>query len=365
MARRGLGGSHARVAAMVGAACVAVVVVLSVGLLNARTGVVGPIERRSEATGTPQPSAAASPSPAPSALVPATSAPSTVPFPTSIQLSAPARQVVWALVGSRLLFRSTDHGENWTQRPLPTGAPILELAFVNDREGFVMSAVSAGPPCTIQSVELWHTSDSGSTYDRRPATGIADAQCKATLSFLDAQRGFISTWSPNSAPLIYRTSDGGRSWSASQPLPDPPGFTTQPAASTVRVGPGPIRAFGTTLLLQASGNVLSGPLHWVYRSLDGGATWSHLATVPRPVPIGFVSAARWIQPSAPGHSQETTDGGATWHTYQANYGQAAPFPPVVTFADTEVGYAVGSRGGLQRTLDGGSTWISLTPPGLR
>ena len=315
---------------------------------------------------TPEPSFAPTVTSSPTAVAQQSTAPSTVPFPASIELSLPSRNVVWALVGGQLLFRSTDHGETWSQRSLPTGSipHQLEHAFVSDREGYVMSTSQPGTQCQFQEVGLWRTADAGATYDRVPAAGISGVDCKRGLSFIDAQRGFLSTWSPNNPPFVYRTIDGGLSWVRSQPLPDPPSFTTQPAASSLRIEPGPIRAFGSIVLLQAFGNILPGPRHFVYRSTDGGATWSYLASAPEPTAVAFVTASRWVRITGAGQGRQTTDGGQSWHTFASNYSQAAPTPPVVTFVDAEVGYAAGSRGGLQRTLDGGISWTSLRPPGL-
>jgi len=90
------------------------------------------------------------------------------------------------------------------------------------------------------------------------------------------------------------------------------------------------------------------------------------ATSPRcqfPLPSHSSPATRRIQVLLPGQSQETTDAGATWHAFAADYGQAGPTPPVVIFPDPEVGYATNSRGGFQRTVDGGLHWRSLKTPG--
>lgn len=317
------------------------------------------------------PSAAISPlRPDPSANP--TSSPITVPFPTSVQVSAPSRDVVWALVGEQLLFRSIDRGETWLQRPLPTSAPNLELAFISEREGWLSSAGSAATECLFQSLRIWHTTDGGASYQRLPIVvtgaigetpvGIPIDRCKTGLSFIDPGHGFLAGWHPSAAPVIYRTSDGGLSWTASRPLPDPPGFTTQPAASSLRPA-GPVRAFGSTLLLEAFGNVLTGERRFVFRSDDGGSSWSYVAGVPIPSSIGFVTVSRWIQPLLPGQSQETTDGGLTWHDHPSDYQQTAPTTPAVVFADADVGYATNSRGGLRRTGDGGLHWTPLRTPG--
>ncbi len=60
----------------------------------------------------------------------------------------------------------------------------------------------------------------------------------------------MSTWDPNHPPVTYWTSDGGSTWSASQPLPDPPGMTTGPGG--FELTPERVQAFGSILLVPVS-----------------------------------------------------------------------------------------------------------------
>src|SRR5207237_7364441 len=93
-----------------------------------------------------QPNAATSPTPTPSATsttaapspTPTASSPPTPPpisLPSIAQISAPSATVVWALVGGTRLFRSSDRGDTWAERALPTGLAKIEVAFANDSSG--------------------------------------------------------------------------------------------------------------------------------------------------------------------------------------------------------------------------------------
>jgi photosystem II stability/assembly factor-like uncharacterized protein len=279
--------------------------------------------------------------------------------------------VVWALVAGSRLFRSADKGDTWQERSV--AADFLgnnEIAFVSDNEGWVATPSSPATQCQFQSVGMAHTVDGGAKWDvlfvaAPPAaadpSGLANGQCKERLVFTDGQHGLLSAWDPNSPPRIFRTLDGGRAWSPSRPLPDPPGFTTRAAGFTLRAGR--VRAFGTTLLVDASGSIDGRLVRYAFRSVDGGATWNYLATLPEgESAFTFVSASRWLQIAPPSSSKESTDGGATWHAFTTDYSQAAPIAPEIVFGDPLVGYAT-VRGAIQRTVDGGAHWTPLKTPG--
>lgn len=306
--------------------------------------------------------AAASPTPtptptaAPTTAAPATTAPaasaSLIPLPNTAQLSAPSATVVWALVANTRLFVSTDRGDTWKEQKLPAQTSNALVSFIDDHEGWLAALGAPTGSCQAQSFELAHTADAGATWSPLAVTGIPPAQCKNNLAFRDATNGLVTASDGTAAPVVYRTTDGGRTWTASQPLPQAPGSTGGLTVVSVR-------AFGTTVLA----DVTDQAKHYAYRSSDGGTTWTYANTAPNQQDvIAFVTATRWLQISSPGNSKETTDGGATWHAFTTDYQQAAPIPPVVTFGDAQVGYAT-VRGAIQRTVDGGAHWTSIRTPG--
>ena len=267
---------------------------------------------------------------------------------------------MWALVAGTRLFRSSDRGDTWVERTMPP-APggNVEVSFADDTNGFVLIPGSAATQCQVQTVSLWKTANGAASWQQITATGIADGMCKSGLASADATHAIFTAWSPNAAPLIYRTADGGQTWKASTPLPDPPGFTTQGAGATLR--PGRPRAFGPTVLVDAVGGGQG--TRYVFGSTDDGATFTYASTGPiADAPVAFVTAARWLQIGPPGSSRETTDLGATWHAYTTDYSQAAPVAPEIVFGNSTVGYAT-VRGGIQRTTDGGAHWTAIKTPG--
>lgn len=315
------------------------------------------------AAATPSPTVA--PTPATSTPAP-TAARTPIPLPNTAQIDAPSGTIVWVLVGDQngRIFRSADRGDTWREGSLPPTAPIV-FSFIDDREGWAMNQRTGVPPpaggqCG-SGLSLVHTTDGAVTWQAVGATGIpAPGPCLNTIRFADAQRGFIAAFDPAGSPVIYRTADGGRTWTASARLSDPPGFATR--AGQV-LSTGRVSAFGSALLVTASPTNPSTGTSYVYRSTDGGATWTYASTAPNSTEdVAFVTATRWLQISSPGNSKETTDGGASWHAYTTDYQQAAPVAPSVVFGDAQTGYAT-VRGAIQRSVDGGAHWTAIKTPG--
>jgi photosystem II stability/assembly factor-like uncharacterized protein len=270
---------------------------------------------------------------------------------------------VWALVAGTRLFRSSNRGDTWVERTVPAGLPNIEVAFADDTNGLLLSTGSAATQCQVQNASLWKTADGAASWQQVVSTGISDGMCKSGLATADPTHAFFTAWSPNAAPLVYRVSDGGQTWKASTPLPDPPGFTTQSAGIALR--PGRPRAFGSIVLVEAVGlGLASGQTtRYVFRSTDSGAMFSYASTAPESEgTVAYVTATRWLLIATPTTSMETTDGGATWHAYTTDYSQAAPIAPDVVFGDASVGYAT-VRGRIKRTTDGGAHWTPITTPG--
>src|SRR5262249_28406191 len=86
------------------------------------------------------PSATAEPSPTATPVL----------LPTTLRLSAPSTDVVWALVAGAVLFESTDRGDTWRQRPLAESASA-GLTFTDDG-----GTAAAGAPIHITATR-WLT----------------------------------------------------------------------------------------------------------------------------------------------------------------------------------------------------------------
>jgi photosystem II stability/assembly factor-like uncharacterized protein len=281
-------------------------------------------------------------------------------------VSAPSADVVWVLADTGL-FVSEDRGGTWQQRSLPPSpAPKAEISFVDDHQGWFASGGVPETQCNGAGTEIWQTSDGARSwqlitsvdYEHLGGGGIGIRQCKEGLSFLDTTHGFLGAWDPNSRPTVYRTADGGRNWTGST-LPDPPGFVTLGAGDALRAGL--VKPFGATLLVPAWGMQPDAQMEteYIFRSLDGGASWTYLATAGAGVDnVTLVTASRWLKLSNSQASFESTDGGKTWHAYTTDYQVISDDPSVFSFPDSQVGYGT-ANGEIRRTIDGGTHWVLI------
>ncbi len=254
-------------------------------------------------------------------------------------MSAPSHDMVWALANARYLFFSRDRGATWALRSLPDGS-IVDVSFISETVGWVESR--DGPT----AVTLWRTTDGAASWQvARTLSDLQSGEVLTGLTLVNGQRAFVTGIRAGQAPVVYRTADGGATWSRSAPVPASAG---QAAVA------GPVLVAGAELLVAVGSEV--------FRSLDGGTTWPQIGAGPNGTPIGaLVTAMRWV--SSPGRDGVATDdAGHTWQPWAMSYSQAAPVRPEIAFADASVGYAT-VRGSLQRTDDAGATWVMLATPG--
>ena len=281
-------------------------------------------------------------------------------LPQMAQISAPSGNVVWVYFGQGFLFRSTDRGDTWEERPLPPVQPGIspEVSFVDAQNGWYTTSAEPETQCTAQHTTIWHTADGGTTWQSLGTVGSNDFQCKQGLSFIDTSHGFVSAYDDNHQPTIYRTSDGGRSWQASTLVTIAPPMGWVGGVVVLRAGL--VKAFGAALLVAANDGRGG---EYVFRSLDGGATWSYLAAVSSgPGNVVFVTASRWLQMQGSSGGSETTDAGKTWHPFPNDYTDAAGVASFFYFGDDHVGYGT-VRGAIHRTVDGGTRWTDIKTPG--
>lgn len=194
------------------------------------------------------------------------------------------------------------------------------------------------------------------------------------------------------APRIYKSTDAGASWTASEnglPPSEPVACGHQQIAVPLVIDP----STPTTLYVGLSLNRYAGEecpdptvANGIFKSTDGGANWVHSSNgLPR---LGGAGSSHWsslaiaIAPSQPQtlyasayeydaagymHSRifRSTDGGANWSERSVGVVGQDIRAVLVDPDDADLVYAAAAgsgigRGGVYRSADGGATWDSIS-----
>lgn len=231
------------------------------------------------------------------------------------------------------------------------------LATNGDRVWFTLGA------------RILRSDDGGATWVR--SGDLAD-QINA-LSFASANMGWAATDSG-----LYATSDGGDRWLFVGGLPSgnvrEVDFVDALRGWIVVGGAGPASRLSARL----------------FRTTDGGGTWSEAAAGCRGTPFGVLTSFidsnhGWqlcpLSKSAGGEARDlfiTGDGGDSWTLFSFNgaFGNRRDEPPSaydlpasgyansISFVDADHGWITAARGGLEATTDGGRSWQPVRIPGL-
>ncbi|MBL7952552.1 MAG: T9SS type A sorting domain-containing protein [Flavobacteriales bacterium] len=211
--------------------------------------------------------------------------------------------------------------------PIKTLSEIEDITMISDDLGFAIDRPNGS---------ILRTFDGGITWDRR-ISGLTDNP--QALFAWDAQRVIVVGESGS----LYRSNDG---------------LTTITGGEVSEVAGHLNCVFFVNDTLGWVGTQ-SGK---IYRSTDGGDSWtqmqSGLSTTNYVTAIQFVDTHTGYASCYGGAMMlKSTDGGLTWQSVQPA-GQIV-LMRALHFYDTQLGVAVGSAGEVIRTTDGGATWDSI------
>ncbi len=290
----------------------------------------------------------------------------------------PAAGSVWKLT----VWRTTDGGANWSAAVVPTvftaadttgSMEALSLGTSDGVHGWLMA--QPGHTMNTEPGELLGTGDGGKTWSLLAETGSSGSlPFGGSVAFQGALDGWLAGGKVSTVPdQLYRTLDGGRTWRAVS-LPMPSGRQETQAVVTT-----PTFFSATQGLLpvwfQGRASV------YLYRTQDGGRTWSH--TTPARGSLFSVAGLDEVYVLDGEDVFHTQDGGLDWQGFpggglgvleaqQDGQENALDVLPggsgwLLATAHTcaclakQPQWAASATPVLMRTTDGGRTWTQLHP----
>jgi photosystem II stability/assembly factor-like uncharacterized protein len=245
------------------------------------------------------------------------------------------------------LVRTDDAGRTWRSAKLPF-AGVTDVDFVDRNFGWVLGGDSS-------KLRLVRTTD-GDTWQEVEIPSDSEGGFGGSISFADRDHGWMSTGNPS---RLYRTSDGGRSWSNVQ-FPDQLSVydLISPAPQRVIVGTGHFYQSGVTPEPHNQEGLM-------FSTADGGATWTRTAFADGVISCcnAAMSAASPTDIAVMDGTGVTisNDGGRTW---TASHQSADGVPPSGLAAEGPRRFLVslGDGGEAELTDDAGRNWQRLQLP---
>ncbi|HEU4508093.1 MAG TPA: YCF48-related protein [Pyrinomonadaceae bacterium] len=260
------------------------------------------------------------------------------------------RDVGW-IVGPRLL-QTGDGGRTWKEvRSEGYGTlPSESIGFGHTQIQFITPASGV----QLDLSKLVKTDDGGSTWlnhfplpERRNPGGSS-----GSLFFLTPEVGWVVN------EIVYRTTDGGRSWT--ELTATPRGVNERQRA--MRIAPTLADFIPALWFVSEQVGLMARRDGEVYRTGDGGTTWTKVLTVESSIRnIFFVNNQKGWVTGDRGFIARTTDGGLTW--------SKEPVPTsadltCIFFINEQTGWVVGLGSTILYTRDGGLTWKNGSVSGL-
>jgi len=278
-------------------------------------------------------------------------------------VSAVSARVAWASGARNTVLRTSDGGVTWERHPVP-GADSLDFRSVRGVDERTAFVASAGDGAAGQA-RIYRTTDGGATWTLVLADTTKGAFFDA-LAFWDASHGLAVSDPVGGRFLIIATDDGGRTWRHATTMPAATDGEGAFAAGGAALGVGPA---GAAWFATGGPNGAR-----VYRSTDGGRAWS-ATDVPlgsRGASVGLFGVA--FRDARTGvavggdytkaredaqYVVRSTDGGATWSPAPLSSASTGFWSGLADVRGARPAFVAVGGAGTMASTDDGATWTRV------
>ena len=281
-------------------------------------------------------------------------------------ISAVSEKVAWASGARGTVLRTIDGGRVWQVLAVPGAAALdfRDIDAMSDRVAYVLS-IGNGPASRI-----YKTEDGGQSWTLQ----FQNADDKAffdAMAFWDERRGIAFSDSIDGRFVIIRTVDGGKTWTRIPADSLPPALDNE----------GAFAASGTNVAVAGNAHVWIGTgaaaTSRVLHSADAGLTWTVADTPLAAGPstgifsIAFRDARHGIvvggdyskEDDAVDNAAITSDGGKTWKLAPGLTGYRSVVAHLGGGRGAHIWMAVGPTG-ADLSLDDGRSWKQVSSIGF-
>ena len=268
--------------------------------------------------------------------------------------------------GGTGVYRSKDRGQSWQRVGLPDSSRISRIV-VDPKDERRIFVVASGPLFKPGGERgIYRSTDGGDTWERvlkgdNETTGGTDL----AINPEDPQEMFAAMWDHQREPDkrryngpgsgVYRSNDGGSTWTRV----NQPGLTSSPALGRIGIAYAP--SAPDTIFIITSGE--SGAGLGLYKSINGGTTFAPLsdpAINANSVVYGWWFGRIWVDPKDANHVftaglalAESKNGGLT---FSLNTDPHADEHALAWDPKEPDRVYLGNDGGVYRSDDNGSTF---------